>query len=170
MSRSRKNSGEEGIYKPILIIRQYNSEDLDAVVAIFRSNIPKYFGPGEEQELRNFLFESRAADYYVVEVGGEVVGSGGIAPNEDKTVSLCWGMVRSDHLATGLGKKLTQFRIDAARQKFGQLPLLISTSQHTEGFYEKFGFVTVEHTPDGFGPGIDICKMRLDLLVREQGK
>lgn len=150
-----------------MIIRQYNSEDLDSVVAIFRSNIPKYFGPGEEKGLRDFLNDTSAPDYYVVELNGEVVGSGGIAPNEDKTVSLCWGMVRSDHLATGLGKKLTQFRIDAARKKFGQLPLVVSTSQHTEGFYKKFGFVTVEHTPDGFGPGIDICKMRLDLLARE---
>jgi GNAT superfamily N-acetyltransferase len=146
-------------------IRPYIPDDLNAVVAIFRSNIPKYFGPGEEQGLHDFLRETRAEDYYVVEVDGEVIGAGGIALNDDldpPTVSLCWGMVREDHLGTGLGKRLTEFRIALSNEKYPGVPLTTSTSQHTEGFYKKIGFRTVEHTPDGFGPGIDICKMRLD--------
>lgn len=134
---------------------------MESVVAVFRSNIPKYFGSDEEAGLRDFLAEY-FEDYYVVEVDGEVVGSGGIALNEDRTVSLCWGMIRSDHLGTGLGKKLTKFRIERSREKFGDLSIVISTSQHTQGFYEKLGFRLTEHTPDGFGRGIDICKMRLD--------
>lgn len=69
-------------------------------------------------------------------------------------------MVRNDLIGTRIGKKLTEFRIAGSQEKFGDLPLVISTSQHTAGFYEKLGFVTVEHTPDGFGPGIDICSMR----------
>ena len=139
--------------------RRFKASDTDAVVAIFRSNIPKYFLETEESELREFL-AGGVENYYVLELDGEVVGAGGIALNADDTVSLCWGMVRADHLGTGLGKKLTQFRIDMAREKFGDLPLLISTSQHTSGFYERLGFVMTEHVPDGFGPGIDICKMR----------
>ena len=142
-------------------IRSYIPTDLDDVVAIFRSNIPKYFGPGEEPGLRDFL-EKFSEDYYVCEIDGDVVGAGGIAVNADETVSLCWGMIREDHLGTGRGKELTEFRINKAREKFGGLALVISTSQHTQGFYEKFGFRLTEHTPDGFGPGIDICKMRLD--------
>ena len=145
-------------------VRKYEAEDLEPVVAVFRSNIPKYFGPSEEAGLREFLAAMRAEDYYVIEVDGEIVGAGGIALNEDDTVSLCWGMVREDHLGTGLGRKLTEFRVAASREKFGDRAMVTSTSQHTEGFYEKFGFRTVEHTPNGFGPGIDICKMRRDVL------
>lgn len=143
-------------------IRPYSSADLDAVVAIFRSNIPRYFGPGEEDGLRDFLAEY-TEHYYVVEIDGDIVGAGGIAVNDDETVSLCWGMIREDHLGTGRGRELTEFRINAAAEKFPGLPLVISTSQHTRRFYEKFGFRLTEHTPDGFGPGIDICKMRMDL-------
>lgn len=143
-------------------IRSYTHDDLESVVAIFRSNIPKYFSDEEELGLRNFLTDARSEEYFVAEMDGRIVGAGGIALNEDETVSLCWGMIRSDHLGTGLGKKLTQFRIDAAREKYGDLPLVISTSQHTQGFYEKLGFRLKEHTPDGFGPGIDTCKMRLE--------
>lgn len=144
-------------------IRTYTPSDRDAVIAIFRSNIPKYFGPEEEPGLCEFLAAMRSDEYYVIEIDGEVVGAGGIALNDDDTVSLCWGMVREDHLGTGLGRELTEFRIEASRETFGDRAMVTSTSQHTEGFYEKFGFDTVEHTPNGFGPGLDICKMRKEM-------
>jgi hypothetical protein len=124
-----------------LNIRRYDPEDLEAVVAIFRSNIPKYFGHDEEAGLREFLGDPRREDYFVCELDGDIIGAGGIALNEDETVSL---------------------RINAAREKHPMLPLVISTSQHTQGFYERFGFRLTHHEPDGFGPGIDICKMRFD--------
>ncbi|MBK9529299.1 MAG: GNAT family N-acetyltransferase [Acidobacteria bacterium] len=144
-----------------MLIRPYAESDIEEVVEVFRSNIPKYFGPSEEPGLREFLADL-AEHYYVVEISGEVIGAGGIALNDDDTVSLCWGMVHSDHLGTGLGKLLTEYRIERSSEVFGKKAMVTSTSQHTEGFYKKFGFVTIEHTPDGFGPGIDICKMRLE--------
>jgi predicted GNAT family N-acyltransferase len=143
-------------------LRPYKADDLDAVIEVFRSNIPKYFGPGEEPGLRSFLTDSHGDDYFVCEMNGEIIGSGGIARNDDDTVSLCWGMIRADHLGTGLGRMLTEFRIERSRNRYGDLPIVTSTSQHTRGFYEKFGFRLASHEPDGFGPGIDICKMRLD--------
>ncbi len=145
-------------------IRAYTSADQDAVVAIFRSNIPKYFGHDEERGLYEFLGSDHARDYYVGDVNGKVIASGGIAFNDlaSPTVSLCWGMVREEFLGTGLGKELTRFRIELAREKYPGVPVTIGTSQHTRGFYEKFGFRLVSHTPDGFGPGIDDCRMRLD--------
>lgn len=150
------------------MFRKYSITDLGAVVDIFRSNIPKYFGPNEEAGLIEFLSEYHQ-DYYVLETDSEIVAAGGIAQNDDGTVSLCWGMVRGDHIGTGLGKQLTEVRIAASRERFGDVPLVISTSQLTRGFYEKFGFRLTEHTPDGFGPGIDICKMRRDAVGRDNG-
>lgn len=143
------------------MIRAFVSDDTEAVVELFRSNIPKYFGPDEEPGLREYLAVF-PENYYVIELDGKIVGAGGIALNDDDTVSLCWGMVHNDHLGTGLGKLLTKYRMERSREVFGNKPMVNSTSQHTEGFYKKLGFVTVEHTPDGFGPGIDICKMRLE--------
>ena len=143
-------------------LRPYMPDDLEPVVSIFRSNIPKYFGPSEETGLREFLSDTRSEDYFVAELDGDIIGAGGIALNDDNTVSLCWGMIRADYLGQGLGRQLTEFRLEKARQKFGDRPLVVSTSQHTQGFYERFGFRLTDHTPDGFGPGIDICKMRLE--------
>ena len=148
-------------HPPCMKIRPYISADLEDIVAIFRSNIPKYFGPDEEPGLREFLRDF-PDNYFVCELGGEVVGSGGIELNADGTVSLCWGMIRADHLGTGLGKQLTEFRIERSRKLHKNAPIVISTSQHTQGFYEKLGFHLTRHVPDGFGPGIDICEMQLD--------
>lgn len=143
-------------------IRDYSPADLEGVVAVFRSNIPKYFAATEESGLRDFL-NNLSGSYFVLEVDGTVVGAGGFAPNSDeRSVSLCWGMIRSDHLGRGLGSEITRFRINAAREKYGGIPLVISTSQHTAGFYEKFGFSLLDRVADGFGQGLDICKMRLE--------
>ncbi len=133
-------------------LRLYVPEDLEDVVAVFRSNIPNYFVPGEEPGLRQFL-NSGAENYYVLEIDSKVVGSGGVALNEDGTVSLCWGMIRADHLGTGLGKSLTEFRIRKAREAFGSLPLVISSSQHTEGFTENSASRPPSIRPTGLGPG-----------------
>jgi ribosomal protein S18 acetylase RimI-like enzyme len=143
-------------------IRHFEPTDLPQVIAVFRSNIPKYFSAHEESGLRDFLSES-PLDYFVLEADREVIGAGGFAANsDDKTVSLCWGMVHAGFLGKGLGRELTEFRILKAREKLGDLPLVITTSQHTQGFYEKLGFRLARHEPDGFGPGIDICEMRRD--------
>ena len=144
-------------------IRQYKSGDLKNVLAIFRSNIPKYFTPAEEPGLYEFL-DAYSGDYHVIEHAGEIVAAGGVAWNdlEKPTVSLCWGMVRNDRIGTGLGKLLTEFRIGYAREKYGDVPLTLGTSQHTQGFYERFGFRLVECVRDGYGPGIDSCRMRLE--------
>lgn len=146
-------------------IRKYQNGDLDAVVDIFRSNIPKYFTEIEEPGLYEFLGSERIEDYYVVEIDDRIVGAGGIAYDDidEPTVSLCWGMVHKDLLGTGIGKELTRFRVELSRNQYPDHPLTIGTSQHTAGFYEKFGFRTVEHTPDGYGPGIDMCRMRCDV-------
>ena len=119
-------------------IRPCSPADLTAVVDIFRSNIPKYFIPEEESELLSFLSGEGSENYYVIELGGEIIASGGIAQNEDETVSLCWGMVRKEHLGTGVGKVLTEFRIERALERFPESAFVLATSQHTEGFYKRF--------------------------------
>ena len=142
-----------------MAIRPYTYEDLEAVVAVFRSNIPKYFTPPEEQGLRDYITE-HPQNYFVGTIEDVIVACGGFALNADRTVSMCWGMVRSSHIGTGLGRELLEYRIEAARALYGDLPLVVSTSQHTRGFYERFGFNLIEHIPDGFSPGIDVCTMR----------
>lgn len=55
-------------------MRPYCSGDLEGVVAIFRSNIPKYFLETEESELRDFL-DKFSDGYFVGEQDGEIVAA-----------------------------------------------------------------------------------------------
>jgi len=57
---------------------------------------------------------------------------------------------------------LTAARLRTACAAPGVEQVRFDTSQHTQGFYRRFGFVVEGITPDGYGPGLD----RWDMLVR----
>ena len=42
----------------------------------------------------------------------------------------------------GLGKRLTELSIEAARKRFGSRTVIMDAQKHAEGFYKKLGFVT----------------------------
>jgi len=58
---------------------------------------------------------------------------------------------------------LTEARIAAARGTPGVARGILNTSQHTQGFYARFGFEAEKVTPDGYAPGIDRWDMVLKL-------
>lgn len=76
------------------------------------------------------------------------------------TADLCWGMVHRDRRGQGIGRRLLIERIDRARVDAAVSAVALNTSQHTRGFYERFGFVTERVVPDGYAPGLDCCVMR----------
>ncbi len=139
---------------------KYSEKFLPNVISIFRSNIPKYFFDFEEKDLVEDLPEINRT-FYVMFLNEKVVGAGGYALNEDDTVSLCWGMVHNDHLKQNLGKALLEFRLKEIEKVYPGKTITNVTSQHTTGFFEKYGFKILSVTKDGFGPGLDNCKMEL---------
>ena len=94
----------------------------------------------------------------------QVVACGGLGLNEATGhATLDWGMVTRALHGQGIGRQLTQARLDQARATPGLSAVTLATSQHTQGFYAGFGFVMIQIIPDGFGPGIDRWDMTLDL-------
>lgn len=146
--------------------RLYSPGDLAACLAIFDSNVPNFFAPEERLEFREFLtnLDYCAGPYLVLEADSEVVACGGVfAHAENQTGSLAWGMVDQARHGQGLGTQLTEARLDLARSLPSIRELMLATSQHTRGFYEKFGFIVTSITPDGFGVGLDRVDMALQL-------
>ena len=92
------------------------------------------------------------APYYVVEVEGELVACGGVATS-GSSMHLCWGLVHPDWHHRGLGRKLVDHRLAWAKNQPELEVVELCTSQKTAAFYERFGFETIEFTPDGFAPG-----------------
>jgi hypothetical protein len=71
---------------------------LEKARELFRSNLPKYFGSGENPDyVISLLYHPE--HYYLIEISREVVGAGGFGLNNDNSVSLYWRMVHDDHLA-----------------------------------------------------------------------
>lgn len=143
--------------------RSYDARDRDACLALFDSNAPTYFMAGERADFAAWLERMDPASYRVIERGGRVAACGGVAMEPDgATASLCWGMVDGALHRQGLGRALTQARIDAARA-LGATAVRCDTSQKTTAFYERFGFVVTAVQMDGYGPGLHRCEMRLAL-------
>jgi ribosomal protein S18 acetylase RimI-like enzyme len=143
--------------------RPYVAADRAACLALFDSNAPRFFDPSERAGFEQFLDEMRWP-YQVIEREGRVVACGGHAVEPDgRTVSLCWGMVEQGLHGQGLGRRLTEARLAAARAEPGVTAVRLDTGQHTTGFYERFGFVIERVVRDGYAPGSDRFDMRLDL-------
>jgi len=149
-------------------VRPYQADDREACLALFDGNTPRFFDPSERAGFAAWL-EASMHPYLVIERDGDIVACGGHALDAGGAVaSLCWGMVAQDVHGQGLGRALTQARLDAIRAAPGVASVSMNTSQHTQGFYARFGFEAVKVTPDGFGPGIDQWDMVLQLPVRRE--
>jgi ribosomal protein S18 acetylase RimI-like enzyme len=139
-----------------LHLREYTSADRDACLAIFDSNRPRYFADHERAEFAEWLDKPDRASYSVIEIDGDIVAAGGIfyCPKQNH-VGLAWGMVHNALHGQGIGRRLTEFRVEQMGQQFAELEQRLATSQHTFRFYEKMGFTLTNVTADGFGKGID---------------
>lgn len=143
--------------------RPYARSDRAACLSIFDSNVPVFFDPEERAGYERFLDErADGCGYVVIERDGKLVGCGGIAVEADGcTASLCWGMIDNQSHKSGLGRLLTEVRLEAAKQQSGVTQVVLNTSQHTVSFYRRFGFQTIGIVRNGYGPGLDRYDMTL---------
>lgn len=148
--------------------REFERPDLEACLAVFDTNVPTYFTMRERAEFRSFL-EALPGPYLVLtDREGEVVGCGGYAfSDENGTADLCWGMVRQELHGTGLGRRLTELRIERSRQDPRVTAIALHTSHYTAGFYERLGFEVLRVIEDAYAPGLHRYDMRLDLRMDE---
>lgn len=144
-------------------MRPYARSDQASCLALFDGNVPVFFAASERQDFARFLEQDALNwSYQALERNGHIVACGGFAVEKDgKTASLCWGMVDRGLQGTGLGSALTQARLGAAAGTPGVTQVRLDTSQHTQGFYARFGFQVEAITQDGYGPGLDRWEMRL---------
>ena len=146
-------------------IETYCEGDRADCLAIFDGNLPKFFAPEERDEFSDYLdrVERDEHPYLTVRQGEAMVACGGLwIDAQRREARLAWGMVARDLHGRGIGRMLTEARLALARETPGVERVGLETSQHTFGFYEKFGFRTTKITPNGFGAGLDCYAMTLD--------
>lgn len=146
--------------------RPYSPGDQAACLQIFDSNTPKFLAPEERAEFVEFLSSAGGDDcpHLVLVQNGVIVACGGLFLRAEKhQAALSWGMVDRPLHKQRLGARLTTARIDLARNTTGIDELTLSTSQHTYGFYERFGFIVTKITQNHFAPGLHCYDMALRL-------
>lgn len=148
-----------------LLVRPFAASDFAACLAMFDGHVPESFAPEERAGFADFLNGGDggglAARYLVLTRGGRVVACGGFTIGGDGRAVLDWGMVAMSEQGQGLGARLLAERVALARNWVGLSGLRLATSQKSQGFYERAGFVVTAITPDGFGAGLD----RIDLVL-----
>ena len=143
--------------------RPYTASDRDACVEVFRSNVPKFFRDHELEEFTDFI-DAFECPYFVVLSDDEIIGCGGFGIEADsETASLCWGMVQQEHHGKRIGAYLLFFRLHEIATSTDAKFVRLRTSQHTEGFFRRYGFSIESTEPDGFAPGLDDVEMRIEL-------
>jgi len=144
-------------------IRPYHDSDKPVLIALLRLNIPDYFAPSEEADFAEYL-ERYLEYYFVVEVDGIILGSGGFNLTEDhKTAKISWDLFHPDSQGKGLGSALTRFRIQQIQSIDGIELISVRTSQLVYPFYQKFGFVTKAVVKDYWDIGFDLVQMERPL-------
>ncbi|NBB23221.1 GNAT family N-acetyltransferase [Runella sp. CRIBMP] len=146
-----------------ITFRTYELSDRTELEEIFLQNTPKYFAPEELGDFLEYL-DIFGDDYVVAVVDGRIVGGGGYwIRSSDHQGGLSWAFLRPDFQGTGVGKALAVYRIDLIKASGGAKMILVETSQHSFGFYEKLGFKLLSQQPDYWAPGIDLYSAVLEL-------
>jgi hypothetical protein len=143
-------------------LEPYRPEHRGECLTLFDSNVPRFFRAEERGEFEAFL-DAPPGPYLVGLADGGVIAAGGYA--EDRRGAgvwlLCWGMVAAPLHQQGFGRTLLDARLRALSEKAGFREVRVNTSQHTSGFFGRFGFVVTEIESDGFGPGLHRYAMSL---------
>ena len=141
----------------------FQRSDLDDYVNIYDSVANAYFIPENRAEFIDFLTRFDEP-YFLGRLDGLAVACGGLRLKTLRLASLTWGIIHQGYQGRGLGAELLRFRIEAAR-RLGAEQVEICTSQLTEGFFLKYGFVRTALVENGLGAGIHEVDMLKDLGV-----
>ena len=148
-----------------MLLRRYEDRDLAACLAVFDSNVPKFFAPHEREGFASFLgeLERYAVQYFVLVDGPDprsrVVACAGVGRREDEA-RMCWGIVDAAHQGEGLGRLLLLLRLVRGAE-LGARRAGLDTIPSVAPFFEREGFVITGGEDDHYGPGIH----RRDLLL-----
>ena len=145
-------------------VRAFAEGDTDACVALMRENTPEFFTSSELAAFEDWL-GSNTSPYLVIEdADGRLLACGGYSVNvAERLAGLTWGMVARARHRQGIGSLLLRERLQRIAGDGRALEVVLDTSQHSRGFFERHGFRVVCIQTDGYGPGLDRCDMRLRL-------
>ncbi|MHA3774779.1 hypothetical protein ACXR0O_24925 [Verrucomicrobiota bacterium sgz303538] len=150
-----------------LCVREYQPADLDACLAIYRSNLAEYL-PDTIELLESHL--SQPFSYFlVVESPSSILACGGIDIQADSnSAGLTFGMVHRDSHNCGLGTLLTLTRLALLDGEYDPALVGLETTLTVEPFYRRFGFERFSRPEQRYPGGSYYVSMALSLSLHER--
>jgi len=149
-----------------VLIKEYKNSDKAEVVNLLKLNAPTYFSLEEEKDLIYYL-DNEIEKYYVIEVGNQIIGSGGINFENDKTTGIIsWDILHPEFQKKGFGTLLLKYRIWVLNSIETIKTITVRTTQLTHEFYQKNRFELKEVKKDYWAAGFDLYKMEYKKLAR----
>lgn len=147
-------------------LRVFTTEDTAGARKLFQSRAGTFFDPSEIEDFEETLEFIRdpgdapeRAEFWAGWIDGAMVAFGGIEWIGEAGY-LCWGTVDPAVAGRGCGRQLLHHRLDRLRA-VGVGSVFSDTTQLTEGFYARHGFVTYFREAHHFGRDLHLAAMEL---------
>ena len=143
------------------MIRAYSNTDKPKIIQLLRKNTPEYFDSSEEKDFKNYL-ENEVEKYFVYEINSEIIGAGGINYFvEEKLARISWDIIDPNSQGKGIGKELTQYRINHLKRNLNIEFIIVRTTQLVYKFYEKLGFELEKIEKNFWSKNFDLYQMKM---------
>ena len=145
------------------MIREYKRSDKPEILGLLRKNTPEYFAPAEEKDFENYL-DHEVEDYFVYEKNSKIKGAGGVNYfAKEKLARISWDIIDPSSQGYGIGRELTQYRINHLKEKGNIELIVVRTTQLVYKFYEKMGFELENTEKDFWAKGFDLYQMKMNI-------
>jgi ribosomal-protein-alanine N-acetyltransferase len=140
-------------------IRPYTPTDKLAVVKLLQLNTPAFFDASEQKDLEHYL-DNEIEDYFVIEDDNAIIGAGGINYFlSENHARIAWDFISPAQQGKGIGRLLTEHRLNHLRSYPEINKIIVRTSQHVYKFYEKLNFKIIAIKPDFWAVDYDLYEM-----------
>jgi GNAT superfamily N-acetyltransferase len=140
-------------------IAPYQPAHLPALMEAFQSNVPEYFMP-REAGIYKKVMQDPPEEYYVIVEGEELLGGGGYLTENPGEARIVWFFVHRQQHGMGHGRALLEFLMDRIRQSGEYSHISLMTTQLTDQFYARSGFITTREENDYWKEGWDLRFMK----------
>ncbi len=141
-------------------IRPFTASDRNALVNVFKLNIPLYFAPHEAGEYEEYLY-LHGATYFTIERDSKIIGGiGYIIKGQEGNIA--WIFTHPDYSGKGIGKQAVEYCLSILRSDAAVKRLIVRTSQLAYIFFEKFGYKVIYTEKDYWGIGLDFYLMEME--------
>lgn len=143
---------------------EYSENNRDALIAILRQNVPKYFSESDVDDFQKYLCEKQWDGHDVFMDGKEkIIGCASYYLKSPSVVGLAWMFFSPYQIGHRRILHDLEEYLESIRVRIGvlgsKLTFSLNTTPRVARVLRRIGFVSVKTVKDGYSPGYDRVSM-----------